>query len=562
MMAINPEIYREEKKRELRENIKTIDRYSPLLAKAASLEHTLTDEEKRDFEQATLDIDKSIVKGMADSSGSASYHNFNRAGIRAYLVKDYADLKRRLDEAVEQGKDLDQGFYDAFERLLYLGVLGQNGLFDEVDDYHTDPDDRNRPLTLSEINRELDNDIGFQREEFEKELYGYIKKEDSLTKQDLIEAMAKQMAKKIYSRIKEDPKIKQDNEYDVRDYLFQGIMQSFNMGDEEAKSIDIEKISDIKDKYAFARGRELKEISENPEPIMQLLLRSNMSVGEQVVFDYFSLKRMAKDREKLREVMGECEELEEIISDFSDQGIREKLKTILERWYNNNVERYQEDIIAGLDSLAKTRADLEAELKAYEENGDKSPGPIKEPWTAEKKMKTMFGVAFVAFAAAMGIALPYGIIKGEQDIEGRVIINTEDGKRRLNAKIFDHDDDGCPEIVEANGEMLVSPEFGKDHPLFSWIAGARQMTPKEHAGWIGIYYEMAKDKVMTEIAKAYRNYKDDLEKRAEEEKEKAEKEGKEFKEEKPDSFIEWAKARPKVLKCLEDPIAALGLLYE
>jgi hypothetical protein len=532
--------YIERQKRELREGIEVIDGYVQLLEKASSLDHELTAEERRDFEQATLDINSSVPEGMTNSDGYVSYQNFNRAGIMAYLIQDYASVRRRLKEAVEQGKELDQDFYDEVESLLYIGMLSQNELLEDIDDYHTDDPDSHAPklLTLSEIAQELDEcDIHFEVGEF-KERYGFVLKSDQTTKQDIVEALAKQMARRLYSKLLEvDSDLKEENEYEVIDELYQRIMHAANMEEGEAESNESEEMN-IGERLAFNWGRELKEVADDTNPgILHMILRSRMSEGEQLIFDYFSLRRMSEDKEgvekRLREEFGE-DKAEEIMSDLRGNGIQKQLEIILDSWYDQNIVSYQEHIKAGLESLPEIRVRYESELENLRENGHKAPGKIREPWTTEKKVSAVAAAILAGAVLTMGSLLGYHAIKGSPKISGTI--------RGVPVDIYEHNGDEDPEIVESRGETFVSPDFRKNHPLVSWRLGAREMTPGEQMFFRGKYRALARDKVRKEIVKAYKKDLEEAKKRGE----------------KPDSFEKWALARPKVLEYIADPIATLN----
>jgi hypothetical protein len=545
--------YIEEQKRNLREGIESIDRYSQPLEKASSLEHELTEEERRGFEQATLDINTSTVNGMADSNRYVSFHNFNRAGMMAYFIQDYTSLKRRLKEAIEQKRELDQDFFDDFERLLYTGKLSQNGLFDAIDENFQDESGK-KYLTLSEIAKELDEcDVHAEEIDF-RERYEFILKPGQATKQDFVEAFAKQMAYNLYSKLLEiDSDLEKENMYEVIDELYQRIMHVAKIEQDEAESKDPEKMG-IREGCTFRWGRELNELSEEHNPgVLHMLLRSKMIDGEQLIFDYFSLRRMSEDKEgvekRLREELSEAA-AEEIMSDLQgNEGFAKQLEIILESWYHQNVVRYQEHIEAGLESLRAERGKLESQLKDYEENGHKAPGKIKKPWTSDKKVRAAFAAAFAGVALFVGSTVAYSRAKGNPVIRGSIAVQNDFGLVKTHyipVKIYDNDEDGDLNMVEVGSRTLATPEFKKSHPFVSWWEGAEEITPEEAAYFSGMYKDLAKEEVEKAIAKIYNEYEQEA-------KEKGEK---------PQSVGEWLKARPNFIRLLADPIVTLHRMHD
>jgi hypothetical protein len=539
--------YIEKQKRDLREGIEAIDRYSQCLAAASSLDHELIEEERSGFEQAALDINRSTVGGMADSNSYVSFHNFNRAGMMAYFIQDYAGLKRRLKEAIEQKRELGKDFFDDFESLLYTGKLSQNGLFDAIDENFQDESGK-RHLTLSEIAKELEEcDVHAEEIDF-RERYEFVLKSGQMTKQDLVEAFAKQMAYNLYSKLVEiDSDLEEENMYKVIDELYQRIMHAAKMEKKEAESKDPEKMG-VKEGCTFIWGRELNELSDEPNPeVLYLLLRSKMSEGEQLIFDYFSLRRMSEDKEgveeMLREELGEAK-AEEIMSDLRGDGVEKQLEIILDSWHEQNVVRYQEHIEAGLEYLRAMRGKLEYELENLRENGHKAPGKVKSLWTADKKVKAAFVAGFAGVALFVGSNIVYSTKKGCPVVRGSIAVR--DDFRLLKTHyipvgIYDNDKDGDLNMVEVGSSTLATPEFMKEHPIVSWLAGAKEISPKDAAYFSRMYKDLAKEEVEKIIAKIYNKH-------VKEAKEK----GKE-----PLSVGEWLKARPKFLGYLVDPTAGL-----
>ena len=473
------------KPEELKAWTKRVDNYKNSLEKAYSLARTLTQDEKRDFEQAAANIEEAAGKGIDELHFNGEF-NLDLANVMAYFMQNAVSIRERL-------QSVDQALTDDFEKLLFLGTLGQQGLEQVVDSY-TKCGYHGQDISIQGVANEVEQNIADARKRFEDKYGIFLTKEcDEL---DLRRCLIRKMAVDTYERIYGDEDMSEEDRKKIIDNIIETIIDN--------------------------------EILKNDsEDKLRRQIYAAATDAEKLVLDYFAAKNKSQDN-----------------------GFKQNLVDLLDRWSSAVEEGYDEYITSVLEKLGQIKELYESHLH-IEEAKQSNPSPAEKKkgiraWLSSRDQlfKLGVGASIAAVAAYVGITIASAVMLGGAVIKGERKINRTIYE---NVAFYDKDNKGKPIVdvdryekrdgitVRTGSKSLAPSDFVEKHSIFSWLWGLDPMTPEEEEFYNANYENLIRGRIRDEAERAWKRDK---------------RNGKT-----QDSFPEWLKKRPDLVKQILDPFS-------